>query len=101
MNNKTPCEIAFWYILPSIRRELVKSMIKEGYKRKNIAKTLGISEASVSYYLKSKRGNKYKFNKKELAEIEKVARNLVKNKNNLTLETCKLCSMFKKSLLEK
>jgi hypothetical protein len=95
---KTPCEIAFWYILPSIRRELTKIMIKKGYKRKEIAKILGISEASVTHYLKSKRGNRYKFKEDELNEIEKVVDKLIKNNSNLTLETCRLCSMFKKSL---
>lgn len=95
---RAPCEIASLYILPSLRRELVKSMVKSGYKRKEIARILGISEAAITYYLKSKRGSKYKFNKKQLLEIEKVAKRMMEKKANLNLETCKLCSMFKKSL---
>jgi len=97
---KTPCEMAIWYILPSIRKELVRIMVKKGYKRKEIAKILSISEASVTHYIKSRRGCKYKFKEHELNEIEKVAELLIKNESNLEVEICKLCSMFKKSLLK-
>lgn len=95
---KAPCEITSSYVLPSLRRELVKSMIKEGHKRREVAKILGISEAAIAYYLKAKRGSKYKFSKEQLIEIEKIAKRIVKKKGSATLEACKFCSMFKKSL---
>lgn len=95
---KAPCEIAYWYILPSLRRELVRAMHEKGMKRKEIADLLDISEASISYYLKSKRGTQYKFGKSQREEIRKSAERLAEKKGNLNLETCKLCSMFKGSL---
>ncbi|HIE41030.1 MAG TPA: ArsR family transcriptional regulator [Candidatus Aenigmarchaeota archaeon] len=93
---KQHCEIAFWYILPSIRKELVKALIRKGYKRKDIAKILKISESAIAYYLKDKRGRKFKFSEKKIREIEKAADNIARNKSNLAIETCKLCSKFKK-----
>ena len=95
---RAPCEIAYWYILPSLRRELVKAMHEKGIRRKEIARMLGVSEASISYYLKSKRGSRYKFNKKQKDEIKKSAERLAEKRGDLNLETCRLCSMFKKSL---
>ena len=47
-----PQEIEVWYIIPAVRRELAKSMVKIGLKQKQIAVTLGITEAAVSQYLK-------------------------------------------------
>ena len=54
---KHPVEIEYWYVLPSIRRE-ISTYLKEtkSLKQKEIAKILGITEAGVSQYLKGSRG---------------------------------------------
>ena len=54
---KHPVEIEYWYILPSIRREISTYLKNEkNLKQKMIAKILGITEAGVSQYLKGTRG---------------------------------------------
>lgn len=56
-----PQEIEVWYIIPAIRRELVKALKKLKLKQKEIARCLGITEAAVSQYLSSKRASEVKF----------------------------------------
>ena len=63
-----PQEIEVWYIIPAIRRELTKILIKQyNLKQKKVAMLLGISEAAISQYLSNKRGQEIKFPK----EMEK------------------------------
>jgi predicted transcriptional regulator len=98
---KTPCEIVLWSFLPSLRRELVKSMIKNGLERKEIAKIFNITEASICQYLKSKRGMNFQFDDNMKKQIQAIAVKISKSKNKETIisETCKLCSLFKKQKL--
>jgi hypothetical protein len=95
---KTPCEIVLWNFLPSLRRELVKAMSKNGLKRKEIAKSLDVTEAAVCQYLKSKRGTRFKFNKTVKKRIEKVAMEVVKSKKKETvvLAICEICATLRK-----
>ncbi|MFQ6125379.1 MAG: transcriptional regulator [Candidatus Heimdallarchaeota archaeon] len=54
---KTPCEIIVTKILPSIRAVLVKTLVNDHkMKQVEVAKLLGITQASVSYYMTSARG---------------------------------------------
>ena len=56
-NAKHPVEIEYWYILPSIRREISSYLkFQKSFKQKEIANILGITEAGVSQYLKGTRG---------------------------------------------
>ncbi|MBA3044390.1 helix-turn-helix domain-containing protein, partial [archaeon] len=48
---KMPCEVIIWYILPGIRREITKSLLKNGLSQREVAKKLGITDAAVSQYL--------------------------------------------------
>ena len=94
---KTPCEIALWKVLPSIRKELVIYLVTEkNIARKKVAKILDITLPAICQYIKNKRG-KFKFNKKQLIEIKKVGDDLIKNnsKKNLMKCMCKLCSFMK------
>jgi len=84
---KTPCEIIVWKFLPALRRELVKVMIKNGVKRKDIAEMFGITESAVSQYLNSKRGMGFMFTEDMKKEIErraiKIACSKKKDEKNL------------------
>ena len=95
---KTPCEIVLWDFLPALRRELVKAMIKKGVKRKDVARTFGITESAVCLYLKHKRGSGFKFDKNTRKQIEESAMRIIESKNNniIVFELCRLCSMLKK-----
>ena len=53
---KTPCELVVSKILPSLRASVVKELSgKHGMKQSEIAKKLGITQASVSQYLSATR----------------------------------------------
>lgn len=87
-----------WAFLPSLRRELVKDMVRRGIKRKKIAKTFNITESAICQYLKSKRGIKFKFDKDTKKQIEKSATRISKSekKETVIFEICRFCSMLKK-----
>ncbi|MEM3391769.1 MAG: helix-turn-helix domain-containing protein [Archaeoglobaceae archaeon] len=46
------------YILPAIRAMVAKELIERGYKIKEVAEMLGLTQAAVSQYLASKRGKR-------------------------------------------
>jgi predicted transcriptional regulator len=52
-----PQELEVWYVLPSLRREMARLMIKKGMPQKDIAGILGVTEPAVTQYklAKSKR----------------------------------------------
>jgi len=53
---KTPCELVVGKILPALRASVVKELSgKHQMKQSEIAKRLGITQASVSQYLSSTR----------------------------------------------
>lgn len=53
---KTPCELVVGKILPALRASVVKELSgKHQMKQSEIAKKLGITQASVSQYLSSTR----------------------------------------------
>jgi len=58
---KTPCELVVGKIMPALRASVVRELHKKYHmKQSEIAKKLGITQASVSQYLSSTRagGNK-------------------------------------------
>jgi predicted transcriptional regulator len=58
---KTPCELVVGKILPSLRACVVKELSgKYHMKQSDIAKKLGITQASVSQYLSSSRAGSSK-----------------------------------------
>ena len=75
MHGQMPQEIEVWYIIPAIRRELAKSMIKDlKITQKQVASIMEITEAAVSQYLHSKRAKEVVFTKAILEEIKKSAK---------------------------
>jgi predicted transcriptional regulator len=73
-----PQEIEVWYLIPALRKELAKILIKEfSLSQKKIADILGLTESAVSQYLKAKRANELKFSKTEQQEIKKIAKKII------------------------
>ena len=52
---KPPCEMVVWYIIPAIRSELAKDLLKLGMKQKKISELMDITQPAVSQYLTDKR----------------------------------------------
>ena len=57
-----PQEIEVWYVLPALRREYAKVLIKEHkLSQKGVAEILQVTESAISQYLTGKRASKVKF----------------------------------------
>lgn len=93
MKLRMPQEIEVWYLLPAIRREFARIMIKKGIKQREISKKLGITEAAVSQYISSKRAKSVRFSKTINREIEKSVERVIKGKNVMVemQRVCKMC----------
>lgn len=93
-----PQEIEVWYLIPALRRELAKIFIKDySFTQKKSAEILGITNAAISQYLSSKRGEKINFKEKEVKEIKKSAEKIIKKNGNLIKELYDLCVLLRKS----
>jgi predicted transcriptional regulator len=95
---KLPCELVVWYVLPSIRSELAKELVKLGLSQKEVSERLGITQAAVSQYLKEKRGKDRKFKVDVKEEIREFAKDAARDDtfSNFTLRICEVCTMVKK-----
>ena len=80
------CEVSARKVLPVIRRELALLYSKQGRGTCEIAGILRTSPAAVSQYISGKRG-KIKLNRRELAELKKVAEGGAIDQDDI----CRLC----------
>ena len=86
-----PQEIQVWYVLPAIRKELTKVLVKEkGLTQKETAKILSITEAAVSQYLSEKRANTLQLEESVINEIRKSANLIIKHPKCLISEIIKI-----------
>jgi predicted transcriptional regulator len=94
---KVPCEVIIWYLLPAIRKEIIKSMIKEhDMNQRKTAKMLGLSDAAVSQYLGKKRANLEIKDKEVLEAIGKAADRIVNGGDDeVSIEICNLCNLIR------
>jgi predicted transcriptional regulator len=99
---KLPCEIVVRDVLPVVRSIVVKELAeKYNFTQEEIASKLGITQASVSYYLSAKRG--YKTNLvKEAKLMEDVGHRIARGvaKGNITQmeiieNICRMCRTFR------
>lgn len=75
---KTPCELVVGKIMPSMRAAVVKELsIKYHMKQADIARKLGITQASVSQYLSSTRAAGTKM-LESFPDIKKYASDIAK-----------------------
>ena len=98
MQHIMPQEIEVWYLIPALRREMVKVLIRNhGMSQKDASKVLGITESAVSQYLSDKRGNEMTFSKKDNKKIEECVKDIIKDKENVMDHMYKLCLEFRES----
>jgi len=86
----TPQEVEVWLILPAIRKQLAFSLKEQGMKQKDIAKTLGMTEAAISQYLSKKRGDEIKFDAPFVSRINLSATRIIEEKGSFRVELQKL-----------
>lgn len=75
-------DIDYKFLIPSIRREMVKIMFRQGMKQTDIARTLHISDASVSMYLAKQRAKAIQFSDEFKSQIELSVEKIQKGKGD-------------------
>lgn len=95
---KPPCEMVVWYVIPAIRSELAKDLLKLGMKQKDISELMDITQPAVSQYLTDKRGSGIEFNDDVKELITDFANDLYSGdagKSDIISRTCAICKKIK------
>ncbi len=100
---KQPCEQIVKFIIPSVRALIAQSLVEDhGLTQVVVAEKLGITQAAISYYLRSKRGNirirNLKHNTAVRDTVDGVTRGLVTGEYNsydVISKLCKLCEALR------
>lgn len=93
-----PQEIEVWYIIPALRKEIAKELIKtHGLTQREAAKVLNTTEATISNYMKSKRAKKVKFTAEEIARIKENTKLILKNPKEIVEHLYDLCKKMRGS----
>lgn len=94
MKEQMPQEIEVWDIIPAIRREFAKIMIKEHkLNQRETARLLRLTEPAVSQYVKSKRAKDIVFGKRVISEMKKSAKHIIRDSSSLVTEMQKICNL--------
>ena len=96
MKISMPQEIEVWYVFPAIRKEFAKELLQKGFSQKEIAIKMGLTQAAISQYLKSKRANNLSFDKEVKSQIKKSVNRFMKT-GNMVREILYLSSYMKKT----
>jgi len=103
MTIKIDCEEIVWYLLPIIRKEFAKSLIKDhGLTQRKAAEKLGITEAAVSQYILKKRGDLKVKDVSIRREIKISTERIMKGDFQvMKTETCRICHLLRTEGLDK
>jgi uncharacterized protein len=83
MSKLMPQEIEVWYIIPALRRELARVFVEEyNLSQKEVAGLLGVTEAAISQYKKSKRATEFKSSSDMDIKIQETAKKILADKKN-------------------
>jgi predicted transcriptional regulator len=96
---KPPCELIVWYVIPTIRAELAKEMIRLGMSQKAVSERLGITQSAVSQYVKDKRGKGIPVNKQVKKAIKVLAKDIADGNapKGAIPGICAVCAIVKQS----
>jgi predicted transcriptional regulator len=95
MKEHMPQEIEVWYVLPAIRKEFAKLMIKKGLSQREAAEKLGVTESAISQYIKEKRAKEViAFDREIKSKMEKSVARVLEG-GSLVKEMQKICLMVK------
>jgi len=104
---KNPCEIVSRNILPACRSLIAKELIKKHhFTQTSAAEKLGTTQAAISHYLSSKRGEKYvnilTENSQAMSTITSLVDRIATNETtpDEIMETfCELCGLVQEQNL--
>ena len=96
---RTPCEYLLWNGIPTIRKELAETLIKQfGLNQRQAAEKLGITPSAVCQYLSKKRGKTDIFDDTIIQEITVSAERIMNNDStDIIIETCRICRLIQKT----
>ncbi len=96
---RPPCELTVWYVIPTIRAELSKELIKLGLSQKEVSERLGITQSAVSQYVKDKRGKGIPVNREVRRSIKSLARDIASGNagKDVIPGICAVCAIVKQS----
>jgi predicted transcriptional regulator len=95
-----PCESAIWKALPAIRSTLARALVDRKVSQRRVAELLSTTEASISHYIKGKRGSAMLLGPSIVAEIGHLADRIAGDTINgkaLTRELCAICRKVRSS----
>ena len=97
MTFKIDCEEIVWYLLPLIRKEFVKSLIKDyGLTQRKAAEKIGITESAVSQYISKKRVDLNVTDVKIRREIKESTKRIMNGDFQvMKTETCRICHILR------
>jgi uncharacterized protein len=97
MTIKIDCEENVWYLLPLIRKEFARSLIKDhGLTQRKAAEKLGITESAVSQYVSKKRGDLKVTDAGIRREIKESTKRIMKGDIQvMKTETCRICHLLR------
>lgn len=97
MTIKIDCEEIVWYLLPLIRKEFAKSLIKDhGLTQRKAAEKLGITEAAVSQYVSKKRGDLKVTDPTIQRQIKESTKRIINGDIHvMKTETCRICHLLR------
>lgn len=99
------CEVVARYVLPVFRAMIAKEMMaKFQLSQCEVASRLGVTQAAISHYLKSKRGSKMVSELEKIPEVvlavERISTELGHSKGDedkVFEEFCSLCKIIRKN----
>jgi hypothetical protein len=96
------CEVVVKEVLPAVRSILAKELKESGMTQEEIAQALGLTQASVSHYLKQARGKNVKMLESD-AHLKKQLHDTVgrikENKADQAVEFCTVCREIRKGVI--
>ena len=100
---RPPCEVIVRSVLPAFRSLVARRLIEDfHFSQVKAAKKLGTTQASVSNYLYSKRGNKLLKQLEDAPKVQKIVNELAKgiaedeiSPFDAMLQFCKLCNALR------
>lgn len=95
-----PCEAGIWKALPAIRSALARALVDRQVSQRQVAELLSTTEASISHYIKRKRGSAIMLGPSIVAEIgqlaDRIATDTIAGKA-LVREVCTICRKVRAS----
>ena len=100
---RPPCELIVRYVLPAFRSLVAKELVgKYNFSQMAVAEKLGTTQATISYYLYSKRGDKRLRQLESIPSIQSAATKIAQGIATKELSPldpmltfCKLCTVLR------